>query len=152
MFCTNCGNDVKDQKFCANCGTRVEQNKENVNEVEEVIQTTSEFDEVQNPVVVVENSNNSSNSNTYNNFEQASNVEYSSKSKVTAGLFGIFLGVFGVHNFYLGYTGKAVAQLLISILSCGILAVVSEIWGLIEGIMILSSKDYKDGQGKILKD
>lgn len=47
------------------------------------------------------------------------------KSKIAAGLLGIFLGTFGVHNFYLGYTGKALAQLLISVLSCGFLAVAS---------------------------
>ena len=33
------------------------------------------------------------------------------KSKMAAGLLGIFLGCFGVHNFYLGYTTKAVIQL-----------------------------------------
>ncbi|MBP5582123.1 MAG: TM2 domain-containing protein, partial [Ruminococcus sp.] len=59
------------------------------------------------------------------------------KSKVAAGLLGIFLGAFGVHNFYLGYTGKAMAQLLMTVLSCGMLSEVSAIWGLIEGIMIL---------------
>ncbi|WP_199731560.1 TM2 domain-containing protein [Leucobacter sp. OH1287] len=59
------------------------------------------------------------------------------KSKLAAGLLGILLGTFGVHNFYLGYTGKAVAQLLISVLSLGFLAFVSAIWGLIEGILIL---------------
>lgn len=32
------------------------------------------------------------------------------KSKLVAGLLAIFLGTFGVHNFYLGYTGKAVTQ------------------------------------------
>ena len=37
------------------------------------------------------------------------------KSKMTAGLLGIFLGFIGVHNFYLGYTGKAVAQLVLTI-------------------------------------
>lgn len=37
------------------------------------------------------------------------------KSKLAAGLLGIFLGSLGIHNFYLGYTGKAVAQLLISV-------------------------------------
>lgn len=31
------------------------------------------------------------------------------KSKLAAGLLGIFLGGLGIHNFYLGYTGKAVA-------------------------------------------
>ena len=69
------------------------------------------------------------------------------KSKVAAGVLGILLGAFGVHNFYLGYTGKAVAQLLISLLSCGVLSVVSAVWGLIEGIMILTGSIAVDGQG-----
>ena len=72
------------------------------------------------------------------------------KSKLTAGLLGIFLGVFGVHNFYLGFTGKAVAQLLISVLSCGFLSPVSGIWGLIEGIMLLCGKVTTDGKGNTL--
>lgn len=62
------------------------------------------------------------------------------KSKMAAGLLGIFLGGLGVHNFYLGFTGKAVAQLLISLISLGFLAFVSAIWGLIEGILILSAQ------------
>ena len=39
------------------------------------------------------------------------------KSKVCAGLLGIFLGTYGVHNFYLGYTKKAVIQLVLSLSS-----------------------------------
>ena len=74
------------------------------------------------------------------------------KSKVAAGILGIFLGVFGVHNFYLGYTGKAVAQLLISILSCFILSPVSAIWGLIEGILILCGNINEDADGNALVD
>lgn len=74
------------------------------------------------------------------------------KSKMAAGLLGIFLGYFGVHNFYLGYTGKAVAQLLITVLSCGILSFASWIWGLIEGIMILTGSMDKDARGIPLKD
>lgn len=74
------------------------------------------------------------------------------KSKVAAGILGILLGSLGIHNFYLGYTGKAVAQLLISLLSCGVLAVVSEIWGLVEGIMILTGSINTDGKGIPLKD
>ena len=62
------------------------------------------------------------------------------KSKAAAGLLGIFLGCFGAHNFYLGYTGKAVAQLLITLLSLGFLAVIPAIWALIEGILILSAQ------------
>lgn len=69
-------------------------------------------------------------------FEQ---VPWSPKSKLAAGLFGILLGAFGVHNFYLGFTGKAVAQLLITVLSLGVLSFISVIWGLVEGILVLSS-------------
>lgn len=74
------------------------------------------------------------------------------KSKIGAGLLGIFLGIFGVHNFYLGYTGKAVAQLLITLLSCGIFSFVSAIWGLIEGILILTGDINKDAEGNPLGD
>ena len=79
-------------------------------------------------------------------------VSAGSKSKLTAGLLGIFLGSLGVHNFYLGFTGKALAQLLISVLSCGTLAVVSGIWGLVEGIMLLSGQMNVDAQGNLLRD
>ena len=51
------------------------------------------------------------------------------KSKLAAGLFGIFLGGLGVHNFYLGFIGKGIAQIILS--PCfGIGA----LWGFIEGI------------------
>lgn len=80
------------------------------------------------------------------------NGDPNAKSKVAAGLLGIFLGALGVHNFYLGYTGKAVTQLLISVLSCGLLSGVSAIWGLIEGIMILSGSIDRDANGNLLKD
>lgn len=74
------------------------------------------------------------------------------KSKIAAGLLGIFLGTFGVHNFYLGYTTKAIIQLVMTVVSCGTLAIVSEIWGLVEGIMILTGKIDKDGKGNLLAD
>ena len=74
------------------------------------------------------------------------------KSKTAAGLLGIFLGAFGVHNFYLGYTGKAVAQLLITLLSCFALSEISAIWGLIEGIMILTGSINTDADGNQLAD
>lgn len=74
------------------------------------------------------------------------------KSKMVAGLLGIFLGAIGVHNFYLGYTGKAVAQVLITVLSCMTLSFVSGIWGLIEGILILAGNINVDGKGNPLKE
>lgn len=73
------------------------------------------------------------------------------KSKVAAVLFGIFLGCFGVHNFYLGYIGKGIAQLLITLLSFGLLAWVSAIWSLIEWILILCGSISTDKHGVPLK-
>lgn len=81
-----------------------------------------------------------------------SNSDNTAKSKVAAGLLGILLGSLGIHNFYLGYTGKGLAQLLMSVLSCGFLAAVSSIWGLIEGIMILTGGISTDANGNPLKD
>lgn len=77
---------------------------------------------------------------------------YPLKSKVAAGLLGIFLGSFGVHNFYLGYTGKAVAQLLITVCTCGIGAAITGVWGLIEGILVLTGSIAVDGKGYPLRD
>ncbi len=61
------------------------------------------------------------------------------KSRVVVGVLGILLGTFGVHNFYLGFTKKAVLQLVLSIITFGI----AGIWGFIEGIIYLVSKEPK---------
>ena len=55
------------------------------------------------------------------------------KQKLVAGLLGIFLGSIGVHSFYLGKTGKGIAQILVTFVTFGIGA----LWGFIEGIIIL---------------
>ena len=146
MYCKNCGKQIPMGEMCKDCeslvGTTVVNNGEKFDVVSEVNNTNDT------------NNTNYSNStnNTYTNNNQ--NVYYNlenQKSKIAAGLFGIFLGAFGVHNFYLGYTGKAIAQLLITILTCGALSFVSAIWGLIEGILIFTG-EIKDAQGNPLKD
>ena len=74
------------------------------------------------------------------------------KSKLAAGLLGIFVGFLGVHNFYLGYTGKAWGQLLITVLSFGTLSFISGIWGLIEGILYLTDHNATDANGVPLRN
>lgn len=82
-------------------------------------------------------------------------VAIGGKSKMAAGLLAIFLGSYGIHNFYLGYTKKAVTQLVITLvgylLCCvviGIIPVVGvAIWALVEGIMILTGSINVDGNG-----
>ncbi len=78
-----------------------------------------------------------------------------SKSKIAAGILGILLGSLGIHNFYLGYTNKAVAQLLLTLvgwIACGIGPVVAGIWGLVEGIQILTGSINTDADGNPLTD
>lgn len=43
--------------------------------------------------------------------------EKSPKSWIVAALLGVFLGIFGVHNFYLGYRNHGAAQLILGLLS-----------------------------------
>lgn len=146
MYCRQCGKPINDnQELCDECQSKA---------------TTNTVYETNAQEVSSVNSNSSNNQTNYNQNPQQnnnqnqgqSNVNPNAKSKIAAGLLGIFLGCFGVHNFYLGYTGKAVAQLLITLLSCGILSWASAIWGLIEGIMILTGSTNIDGQGNPLVD
>ncbi len=74
--------------------------------------------------------------------------KFGSKSKLVAGLLGIFLGGLGVHRFYLGFMGMGILQLILTIVTCGI----ASIWGFIEGILILVGNMNKDAEGNDLID
>ena len=76
------------------------------------------------------------------------------KSKVVAGLLGIFLGPLGIHRFYLGFTKIAVIQLLLTIVLGVFTAGLVGLWGVIEGIMILAGATpfRTDAQGNPLRD
>ena len=67
---------------------------------------------------------------------------------MAAGLLGVFLGGWGIHRFYLGYTGIGVAQIFVTLFTCGI----GGLWGFIEGIMILAGSFNQDAQGRPLKE
>jgi TM2 domain-containing membrane protein YozV len=54
------------------------------------------------------------------------------KSRTTYIVLGVFLGAFGAHNFYAGYTGRAVGQLCLSVLTLFYLAIASWIWAIVE--------------------
>ncbi len=80
-------------------------------------------------------------------------------SKLAAGLLSIFLGCFGVGNFYLGRTGRGVAQLMLTLIGFLFFFIgptIAIIWGLIEGILILSSSTgsfwHRDARGWELTD
>lgn len=73
-------------------------------------------------------------------------LPYSDKSKLVAGLLGIFLGVFGVGRFYTGHIGLGIAQILVTWLTFGLGA----LWPLIDGIIMLAGQP-RDAQGRPLR-
>ncbi len=119
MFCKNCGNEVPEgTNVCPNCGQSVNG---------EQPQQTQQSQQSEQP--------------------RTKSQQGAPKSKVAAGLLGILLGGLGIHNFYLGYTNKALIQLLVSLLggliTCGVAAGAMEIWGIIEGILyLIGSEGY----------
>ncbi len=136
MFCKNCGNEMDpNAAFCVHCGamkgvgTRFCANCGTENLMGGSVCTKCGYFIAPPPGVAGEQ-----------------------KSKVAAGLLGIFLGSLGIHNFYLGYKGKALAQLLITLCTCGMGSIVTSIWGLIEGVLILTGSIATDANGVPLKD
>lgn len=69
------------------------------------------------------------------------------KTRIVAGLLGILLGGFGIHRFYLGYTGIGIVQIIVTICTFGLGA----LWGFIEGVLILVGTFNKDKQGNIIR-
>lgn len=72
----------------------------------------------------------------------------SPKSRGAASALAWFLGCFGAHNFYLGKTGCAVFQLILTLTMVG--SLVSGIWAFIEAIMLLCGSG-RDGEGREVK-
>lgn len=125
MFCKYCGKNVPDDtEVCEFCGGYVSGSEEqSLDEPQKIEYNTS--------------------------YTEPSSPDGEQRSKLAAGLLGIFLGWLGIHNFYLGYNGKAIAQVVLTVLCCGW---ASGIWGLIEGILILVGNINTDAKGVPLKD
>ncbi|MCR4581440.1 MAG: TM2 domain-containing protein [Bacilli bacterium] len=117
-------------RFCTNCGQKVEDGQSTCMNCGNVV-----------------GSGYTQTNQTYQTNQSYTGAVPGQKSRIAAGVLGILLGSLGIHNFYLGYTGKAIAQLLMTLLSCGILGVISGIWGLIEGILILTGSINTDATG-----
>jgi TM2 domain-containing membrane protein YozV len=60
--------------------------------------------------------------------------EANKKTALVAYILWFFLGLFGAHNFYLGRTGVAVAQLILSLTIVGM--VITIVWALVDAFLI----------------
>lgn len=77
------------------------------------------------------------------------------RSAYVAAFLSIFLGMFGVHNFYLDRKNRALTQLLITVIGTvitfGAAALAMEVWAVIEGVKILKGEINTDGKGAMIK-
>jgi TM2 domain-containing membrane protein YozV len=71
-------------------------------------------------------------------------VSARSKSRVAFVLLGVFLGFFGLHNFYAGYNKKGAIQLALTILTFFYAAVFSWVWAIVEVCVI-----NRDSEGQL---
>jgi hypothetical protein len=109
-FCPNCGTALgAGTAFCSKCGQQV------------AAAPNPPGQAVQTPVIQV--------------VQQVATAN-PPKTRVAYILLGLFLGCFGVHNFYAGYAGRGIAQLLITVLTLGWGAVITGPWALIEIIVV----------------
>ncbi len=83
---------------------------------------------------------------------------YVQKSRLAAAVLALLLGVFGVHNFYLGFNTRGVIQLVVALagglVTCGLASVAIEVWALIEAMQLFTgipSRLY-DGHGVITRE
>jgi TM2 domain-containing membrane protein YozV len=60
--------------------------------------------------------------------------EANKKTALVAYILWFFLGLFGAHNFYLGRTGVAIAQLILSLILVGL--VITFVWVIVDAFLI----------------
>lgn len=73
------------------------------------------------------------------------------RSAYIAAFLAIFLGVFGVHNFYLNNNTRGIIQLVISVVTFGVGAIAVEVWSIVEAVQLLQGKINVDGEGYPIK-
>lgn len=135
MYCKNCGVEINENavacmscgfakgtgsKFCANCGVEINQGA--------AICTNCGAAVTSNAAAGVAG-------------------DGLQKSKLVAVLLCFFLGGFGVHDFYLGYTSYGIIKIVLTVCT----GVGGSIWALIDFIRLLTGSISKDAKGVELK-
>lgn len=145
MYCRNCGQPLgPGAAFCSRCGTAAGQGAHYCPHCGQAVQIGR---------AVCDRCGGTLNAVPDQNCARYPATAYpEQKSRIAAGVLGILLGALGIHNFYLGYTGRGLAQLLITLCTCGIGGVAMQIWALVEGILLLCGNVQTDAKGVPLKD
>lgn len=98
------------------------------------------------PTVIQPSTTKNSNNTTLNT--NANQISSPQKSKVAAALLALFLGCYGIHDFYLGYKKNGIIKIVLTVTIIG--AFVSFIWSLLDFIKIICNGKF-DSNGRPLK-
>jgi TM2 domain-containing membrane protein YozV len=169
MFCPNCGKELAEGEICT-CAQTNEEIVENTAKTEAPAAEAEQPNNF-NPPIEQEGFNPQMNApfvfpGTYYDpqkaYENAQPEEklpartdypegYKIKKKYVAVLLAASLGMFGIHNFYLGNKDKALAQVLIAtvggILSLGLSFAAVTIWATVEAVLLLTEDIDRDANG-----
>lgn len=130
MFCRNCGKEVPEQAVvCLSCGCPPKNGKKFCQHCGADTDPAAE--------ICVKCG-----------VRLATAIPEDAKSRLAAGLLGLFLGGLGVHRFYLGYVGIGIVQIIVTLVTFG----AGALWGMIEGILVLAGSINKDAKGQPLRD
>jgi len=134
MYCRNCGREVTSgAEFCMSCGVRPQNGTS-------FCHNCGAATSPQQEVCIRCGAR----------LPSASSLSFGApgeKTRIVAGLLGVLLGGFGIHRFYLGYTGIGIVQIIVTLCTFGLGA----LWGFIEGVLILVGSFNKDKQGNIIR-
>lgn len=134
MFCRNCGNEIQGFSVvaCLKCGCNP---NEGTNYCPNCGASTTD-----KQIVCVKCGVGLQTENKRTSIKKRKNA----KDKTTAGLLALLLGLFGVHQFYLGNTSSGIWRIVITILGTPFALIgpgVTGIFALIEGIKYLTMSD-----------
>ena len=159
QFCPNCGNAViPNSTVCNTCGCSLTQSQTQTQPQYQQTQTQYQQPQYQQPYhpqvtpPLPTNNNYNQYSSQYTN-QPGTQPVMQQKSKTTAVLLALFLGGLGIHNFYLGYTTKAIIQLSIYLGSLVLMAIgigfitifIPGTWAFVEMILLLTGSIDRDG-------
>ncbi len=151
--CPHCGISFGKRKFCKHCGELIDEDCVVCPKCGKQVEELKGKSDDRN--IIINNNNNNSSSSSASAAAAAvaaasgSRTSYaprvSSKSWLVTLLLCLFLGVFGIHRFYVGKIGTGILMILLC--TTGI----SEVWCIIDFICILL-KRFKDKQGLPIKN
>ena len=123
VYCRTCGHQLNDNAdVCMNCGCRPQKGRKYC---QNCGAETSEAQDVCIKCGVK-----------LNNGDILGGFSGGTRQKLVAALLAFFLGTLGIHDFYLGFKGRGIIKIILTITCYG--AIISEIWALIDFIQILT--------------